>query len=303
VESVERIIAGDRESFVRAERDARPVVIEGGARDCRATRTWSVAYLTAAVGSVRIRCKRSRSHAHPDFGAATLAEMFAGEACTFAELLDAITAGPPEERPRRLFTGDERFVLQRRAGVTTIDPELRPLLDDVGLPDLVPAERLHTVWAWMSGRGVRTWLHYDNNGCHNLNAQITGEKRCTLYTPELVGRLRPFPLGGANPAHNCSQIDVEDAEAGLAEVPCLEATIRAGDLLFIPAWWLHTFVHLGEFNTNMNFWWKPEHPLANPVADRERLLALVRAAGIDATRDDPAAALARRLDALALTSS
>jgi len=27
----------------------------------------------------------------------------------------------------------------------------------------------------LSGRGVRTWLHYDNNGCHNLNAQITDE--------------------------------------------------------------------------------------------------------------------------------
>ena len=116
----------------------------------------------------------------------------------------------------------------------------------------------------MSGRGVRTWLHYDNNGCHNLNAQITGEKRCALYAPELVGRLRLFRLGGSNPAHNCSQIDVEQGE--LADVPCLEATLHAGDLLFIPAWWLHTFLHLGELNTNVNFWWKPEHPLANPVA-------------------------------------
>ena len=51
-------------------------------------------------------------------------------------------------------------------------------------------------------RGVRTWLHYDNNGCHNLNAQICGHKRCWLYAPDQLQRMHPFLLGSGNPAHN-----------------------------------------------------------------------------------------------------
>ncbi len=71
-----------------------------------------------------------------------------------AECKIFLTASP-EERARRLFTGDERFLLQRRDGQTRIDPELGLLLDDVETPDLVPAEQLYTLWAWFSGQGVR----------------------------------------------------------------------------------------------------------------------------------------------------
>jgi hypothetical protein len=45
-------------------------------------------------------------------------------------------------------------------------------------------------------------------------------------------------------------------------------------VLYIPAWWLHAFLHLGELNANVNFWWKPLHPTDNAVSRRQ--------AGIDA---------------------
>jgi hypothetical protein len=60
---------------------------------------------------------------------------------------------------------------------------LLPLLEDITLPECIPEEELYTVWAWFSGKGVRTWLHYDNNGCHNLNAQVSGSKRALLFPP------------------------------------------------------------------------------------------------------------------------
>jgi lysine-specific demethylase 8 len=289
---VERIAATDAAAWQRAEREGRPVVIAGGARSHHA---WTPEFLAGLVGDVAIRYKQSRSHQHPDFHAATLAEMFATGAGTVRELLAAIASGP--ERARRLFTGDEQFLVQVRDGVTTTNRELAPLYADVEMPPQVPRERLYTVWAWFSGAGVRTWLHYDNNGCHNLNAQLAGTKRCWLFEPDRLAELAPFPLGGTNPAHNCSRLDVE---AGDFAVPHVDATLYAGDLLFIPAWWSHTFEHLGEFNANVNFWWKPEHPLANATAALQRVLELAAATGIDARADDPAAALLRRLDELAI---
>jgi lysine-specific demethylase 8 len=216
--------------------------------------------------------------------------------------MQRINHGPDDERCRYLFTGDERFLLRRRKGQTSIDAELGPLLDEVEVPPWIPSERLHTVWAWFSGPGVRTWLHYDNNGCHNLNAQITGRKRCVLYPPDELRRMHLFSLGGDNPAHNCSAIDVENpapahaADLDGASAWCAE--LEAGDLLYIPAWWFHTFLHLGPFNSNVNFWWKPERPRWNVVAARQALVDAAAASGLDRTAPAIASALAE-LDAAA----
>lgn len=222
--------------------------------------------------------------------------MFARDRARFGDFLRFITTGPDARRAQHLFTGDEQFLLRRRGDATSIDPGLAPLLADVEVPAAVPESRLHTVWAWFSGPGVRTWLHYDNNGCHNLNAQVTGKKRCALYAPEELRRLRPFRLGGSNPAHNCSGIDVErpDPELAteLAAARSWQAELSAGDLLFIPAWWWHTFSHLGPFNSNVNFWWKPAHPSWNVVAARQAFLDAVSEANVDIKDERVAAALA-----------
>jgi hypothetical protein len=91
-----------------------------------------------------------------------------------------------------------------------------------------------------------------------------------LLAPDEVEKVALFPIGGANPAKNCSQIDVGAPD--LARFPAfgsaraLAGRLRAGDLLFIPAWWLHAFDHVGTFNANVNFWWKPVEAVANAVS-------------------------------------
>jgi lysine-specific demethylase 8 len=265
---------------------------------------WSPAYLTQKLGPVEIECKLSATNQHPNFRASGLKETFARERTTLGAFLHAVTEGPAAERPRRLFTGDERFLLQRRNGQIKKDPALAGLLDDVQLPSYLPEPQLYTIWGWFSGAGVRTWLHYDNNGCHNLNAQLTGQKRCLLFPPHELRRLAPFPLGGGNPAYNCSRIDVDgpgDGEAAgllqsFREAEAFAAELRAGDLLFIPAWWFHTFFHLGQFNSNVNFWWKPERPRLNPVAARQALLDAAAAAAIEAPAGSREAAVLAALD-------
>lgn len=274
---VERWQGSEAELRARLEEVDLPLVIPGGARGWPASARWNVDYLKELVGQVTISYKQSSTHQHPDFHQPTLAGMFAKGTSTFADFFDHITRGPAGERTRRLFTGDEHFILRRRDGETSIAPELEPLLRDVVIPAWIAPERLYSVWGWFSAAGVRTWLHYDNNGCHNLNAQLLGRKEALLFAPAELARLYPFPIGGKNPAYNCCAVDVEAPD--LARHPdfthagALHAVIEAGDLLFIPVWWVHTFTHLGAFNANVNFWWKPEQARHNPVSERERTLA------------------------------
>jgi hypothetical protein len=223
---------------------------------------WSREYLSARIGAAPAKWKVSPNGAFPNFWAGSLKEMFATQSGTFADFFADLSG--------KLFTGDEKFVLRRRGGVTTLDPDLAVLLEDVPVPALVPADRLYTVWSWFSGAGVRTWLHYDNNGCHNLNAQVTGAKRCVLYSPDQLDAMALFPRGGSNPALNCSQIDVAHPDLTrfpeFARARGLTARLGPGDMLYIPAWWLHAFEHDGDFNSNVNFWWKPVAPVDNAVA-------------------------------------
>lgn len=254
----------------------RPLVIVGAIRAWPAFAKWGPTYLRELIGGIRVRYKVSSTHQHPDFHQTTLAGMFARAEADFSTFLSAITEGPVERRSHKLFTGDEQFLMRRRDGETQIDPALAPLLPDVEIPRLIPEADLYSVWTWFSGPGVRTWLHYDNNGCHNLNAQITGQKTCLLFSPDQIESLYPFPAGGKNPALNCCAVDVDQPNFAehprFAHVHAEHATIEAGDLLFIPAWWSHTFSHLGAFNSNVNFWWKPEKTRTNATAERQREL-------------------------------
>lgn len=303
VEPVARLSASEHARFREFELRNEPVVLAGAVASWKAVTSWTPQSLAARLGHAPAGFKVSTSNAHPDFRSPSLAVSFARGSAPFGEFLARITEGPPEERTRWLFTGDEQFLLRRREGRTFIDEHYRPLLDDVHIPDLFPEDRLYTVWAWFSAKGVRTWLHYDNNRCHNLNAQITGSKECVLFPPEELKRLFPFPLGGKNPAYNCSQIDIDapDLErfADFADVPCRHATIEAGDLLFIPVFWFHAFLHTGDFNSNVNFWWRPEHVPDSPVARRQTLLDLVAASDLD-PRSAAAAPILAELDRAAL---
>ena len=157
---VDRIAPPSRSAFcaLYEERD-RPVVIEGGARDFPATRTWTPDSLVERLGSVELAFKVSDDDAHPNLRAADPSRWFAREKSTLAEFFPTITEGTAAARKQRLFTGDERFLLQRRDDRVVRDPELGVLLDDVPVPSIVPEERLYTVWGWFSGPGVRTGLH------------------------------------------------------------------------------------------------------------------------------------------------
>ncbi|MCA8942420.1 MAG: cupin-like domain-containing protein [Planctomycetes bacterium] len=266
------------ERFVGPE---RPVVLAGAIDQWEARSRWTAAGLRARLQGVTTSFKVSPSHRHPDFRATSLAETFAVEAGTFDELFDRVTGS---QAARYLLTGSEEFLLRRaETGELERNPKLARLLDDIEIPPFVPLERLRSSWFWISGAGVRTWLHYDNNGCHNLNAQVSGAKRVLLFEPDQLPRLYPFEFGGENPAYNCCRVDVEspdlDAFPEFGGVECWSGEVEAGDLLFVPANWIHTFAHVGDWNVNVNFWWCPRRPRETVVSIRQAILDEAAARG------------------------
>lgn len=249
-----------------------PLVLRGVIRDWPAITAWTPEGLEKRLGSIELRFKHSRTHQHPNFHAASKAETFAIKPLLFRDFVHSVQNGPSAERANLLFTGDEQFVWRRRNGQIETNPALLPLLEDITLPECIPEQELYTVWAWFSGKGVRTWLHYDNNGCHNVNAQVSGSKRALLFPPDDLEHIPLFDPT-QSPAYNYSPLDIEAPTAeqavALAKAHPWTAELEAGDVLFIPAHWLHTFEHLGTFNANLNFWWKADQPLNDPIARRQ----------------------------------
>lgn len=264
------------EAFVRTQ---TPVILtETGVTTGLVEPLTPSAMVNATAGRA-FHFKASASGAHPDFRASAIKDMFAREALTFAEFFAHQANAAASERARYIFTGDEHYLWRVRGGEKATNPDFGALADVVKVPRYVPEERVYSVWTWFSSQGVRTWLHYDNNACHNLNLQVHGSKRCTLLPPETVSELEFFEPGGGIPAFNCSRVDVDKPEgrALIERLPHFEAHLEPGDLLFIPAHWIHTFTHEGEYNANVNFWWQPDVACEpgvhdNAVAERERRL-------------------------------
>ncbi|TPV97052.1 MAG: cupin-like domain-containing protein [Myxococcales bacterium FL481] len=258
--------------FVRV---GRPVVIRGMLERWPARASWAAERLRTRLGDVVLRGKVSTNHMHPNFLAPSMAQMFRTEERSVAAWLERMLARD-SQRARYLISGQEEpLVNVRRGQARQTSAKLAALVDDFALPPLFDESRLYTIWTWFSGAGVRTWLHFDNNGCDNLNAQVHGEKRCWLVPPGQQWRLSPFPLGAAVPAYNCSQVNLESPDLAqfpeFAQCQGWEGRLEAGDLLYIPAFWYHAFEHLGRYNANVNFWWRPTETRPSDVAHRWQL--------------------------------
>ncbi len=98
------------------------------------------------------------------------------------------------------------------------------------------------VSAWFgSGSGVTTQAHYDI--ANNAFAQIHGEKRFRIYPPDAVRQLHMFP--DAHPRARKSQVDLDAPDKSIfpdvasLPPPYLDVVLQPGDVLEIPAFWVH----------------------------------------------------------------
>jgi len=105
-------------------------------------------------------------------------------------------------------------------------------------------------------RGNVTPAHYDEQ--ENIFAQLAGRKRVVLFSPRDFGCLYPFPLH--HPNDRQAQVDFDAPDASrfprFGEARGFEATLSAGELLYIPQYWFHHVENLDDACVSLNFWFR-----------------------------------------------
>lgn len=206
----------------------RPVVVPGGIADWPALSRWTPASFRDRFGHLGVTLQGD------DFSVVGR-----------TTLRDYIDALPEHERrggavPYLRWTEGERDNFTEIAFAALKDDWSRPrFLPEHGY--LQPLEwrseptrrRYPASGIYLSPRGAVTRMHADRGRSNAVLCQIHGQKRCFFVPPHqrrLLGpldRRRPIPLD--SPAHAGSY----------APATVFEATLDPGDVLFIPARWLH----------------------------------------------------------------
>ncbi|MBD5830584.1 JmjC domain-containing protein [Janibacter melonis] len=188
-------------------------------------------------------------------GGRTLPERsFTGPAGVGASITDQVR----DDELARLFADGHTVVMQ--ALHRTWEPVMRlvqELSDDLAHP--VQANAYIT-----PPQSTGFSAHYDVHDVFVL--QISGEKRWRIHAPVLVDPLRTEPWDQRGDAV---------AEQATGE-PALEATMRPGDVLYLPRGWLHSATALGGTSTHLTLGvhtWQGGHVLDALVDHARRAVA------------------------------
>ncbi|UUM20789.1 cupin-like domain-containing protein [Mycoavidus sp. SF9855] len=289
---IKRVKNLSAEDFSGLAKLYQPLIIENAIEDWKALTRWSPDYLRQSLGNFQVKFKQSDTHVHPNMrshynvkepasiwshlfksrGQNSSKEVAPFKSTNLGEYLDLIS--DPVKGAHYYLTGDELLVFDEGQW----SPNLEVLRDDFRVPGYFEEKSMNSAGLWFSAKGVRSHLHFDGGGSHNLNAQITGKKYVQMYSPFQMSCLYPYycTYSSKKGPYHFSEIDVENFDINkfprFQDAKCYEGEIGEGDMLFIPAYWYHSFKHLGKFNSNINFWWIPDSIPLSPVSVRDTLM-------------------------------
>lgn len=120
------------------------------------------------------------------------------------------------------------------------------------------------IFSYVAPAGAVTQTHFDP--VENLMVVLQGSKRLRLFPPRCARNLEPSNA----PIFTVSGIDAPPFSDAFLRDPglrndCLDVTVNAGDILYLPAGWWHAVMSL-EPSIILNFW-NEIHP--DKAIDRE----------------------------------
>lgn len=158
------------------------------------------------------------------------------------------------------------------------------IAEDFHIPPFFEPEQFFSSVFRISSSGLQLWTHYDV--MDNVLAQVTGQKRVILFSPQEAEYL--YLSGDKSEVLNIDSPDLEKFP-DFVKAQRYECILEPGDLLFIPALWFHNTLAL-TFGVGVNVFWRhlPENsydkkdPYGNkdPLAATRALQALERCLGI-----------------------
>jgi hypothetical protein len=256
----------------------RPVVIKGWAKGrWPALDLWNQDYLKRKVGDVTFPAMVSARNIYPDLQRQTYSRLLE---IKFADYVDAVFSGE-ESASNMLINAD----LANLWSGGKPHPNLGSLLSDIEYPEYFERSSLSIIGFWLTAGGGTSWMHYAEHGTHNLNIQVLGRKRVLMISPMEFARVYPRLSTDPHEGPRHSQFTGIDIAAidperfpAYDDATAWVTTLDAGDMIFVPSFWLHSFTHLEPINLNINFWWHGEQLPLNPISARMNFwLAMARA--------------------------
>jgi tRNA wybutosine-synthesizing protein 4 len=222
---VPRIQINSAEDFTALVQASKPAIIEGlNLGPC--TELWTLDYLKEKLGVEREivihECSSDRmtfKDKNFQYVKKSVGEFLDGISSGAQTYLRAVSASQPNKLP------------------TKLEDDFPTIAADFQLPAelSIIKETYHSSPLRISGP-VSLWLHYDVLA--NVLCQIKGTKTLHLYPPSDVKYL-DYPPGGSSSNTNVLDISSKDAQRLRHTHPHI-ASLRPGDVLFIPPMWSHT---------------------------------------------------------------
>jgi Cupin-like domain len=245
--SVATATSPTREEFAAYE--GRPVVITESVSCSRALCRWTPTYLKSTVGSRRVSVYVSADGSFPGGRGPYDEKKYRNVEMTISECIDRMNG---LKLNPVLAPGEKCYLYQSPA--EHFQDILGDLDDPPYLPDGSGRDRGVVQSVWMSGAGNVTPIHYDLS--ENILVQISGEKRVLLWDPTQYALLYLNPIGTLHDRQ--SRIDVSRSDPTsfpkFMNAKALEYILRPGEMLYIPAFWMH-YVHTINFSASVSYWW------------------------------------------------
>jgi hypothetical protein len=155
---------------------------------------------------------------------------------------------------------------------SSLNPDFACLLPDLRWPSFVTDENINSMFVWFKNMG---WYdnrgHVEPNACVNLNLQVRGKKHVFLFPPDDAARLAALPTRTelmTPPYFSSGQAFYEPSPENpdFKDVRCYETVLEPGDVLHIPTFWYHWFVHYDAYQINANCWFYNDQIRLSPIA-------------------------------------
>jgi tRNA wybutosine-synthesizing protein 4 len=235
---IARVHIQSSDDFGKLTALSKPAIIEGlNIGPC--TDLWTLDYLKEKLGPERElvihECSSDRmtfKDKNFSYVKKSVADFLGGIAEGSHAYLRAVSSSQPNKLP------------------TKLEDDFPTISDDFCVPEVckVVRENYHSSPLRISGP-LTLWLHYDV--LSNILCQIRGSKTLFLYPPTDVSLL-DFPPGGSS-----SNIDVlTSKDPKLRRTHPHIASLKPGDILYIPPMWSHTATPEEGVSVAVNVFWK-----------------------------------------------
>lgn len=221
----------------------QPVIITGALQGAKVLARWQADYFRSAIGATEVHVEISPTNYFPPLDGQTSAPIKRQtRQMAFADYADALFA--ENHTADKLYMSEE--LLADKFPILAADVEPLTCLDR-GLQIINSF--------WLGSAETVTPLHYDL--IYNLAVQVWGRKRFTLFAPDQLAYLYPFPTRSR--FGHFSRVNIEQPDVvrfpKFPQAQPIQCTLEPGEMLYIPPFWWH-HVHSLDTAILLNYTWK-----------------------------------------------